>query len=137
MAGTRVLIQRRLNFTCPTIQASGTLMVPLLIGLNTLGWVSGVLEVVVYKKDLSANLSAQVNVANVVTVSDGQVAAENGSLASVQIPTGQDDELRLITADFTPPIASSVGVILLFETTNAGTGSGDLGIEVYLVGRDA
>jgi hypothetical protein len=143
MAGIRRLVQRRLTFSFPSnFAASSSAMLPLSLDVNTLGWVSGVLEVILYTKSISGTgATAKVVVANVISTSDGRGATSVSQtyVAEVTITDGTQTNSaspKLHAASFAAPICSQVGVLLLLASAGAAA-SGDLEIEVWLVGRDA
>lgn len=138
MAGVRYLLQQRMRFEIPTDTPGSTSVVfPLAgVGINTLGAVSGVLEVITYDRTLNGGVTASVKLVNMVRTADGKLATqESGEVASVPLTT-TDSNTRLLTAELTAPIGSMVGAALEF-TTGQSPGSGDVELEVYLAVRSA
>lgn len=141
MAGVRVLVQRRTVFSYPSnFAASSSALIPLGLMIPTLGWKSGVLEVINYSQSISgAGATVVVAVANAAVGSDGRMTdPQSGFVADVTIPEGTaavTTTPRLYTDDLTAPIGSSLSVYLQFNSAQAAA-SGNVEIEVYLVGRD-
>ncbi len=154
MAGVKVPILRKTTITLPAVVGPGTAFLPPLAEfVNTLGWVSGTLQVRVYDNSITgATAKVLIVVFNCVVAPEDpsvtllDIVDDAPPLAMVELPTGTPTEPALFTSyiptpDATnrpyPAIAESVAVLMLVQADTGTTTGGSITIGVDLIGRDA
>ena len=129
MAAHRVVIQEQRAYS---FAASDT--VELVRYVDTLAWVSGVLEVTVYDASLTGANTLDVEIDNISPAPDDpRRAFVAGQVATVRLNPSTTAP-KLLTDAFTTPIASHVRVRLVFTHAEGGAQTATLGIA--LIGRE-
>lgn len=143
MAGIRVLVARRTTYSYPSpnLPASGSMLIPLALMVDTLGWKSGVLEVINYSQSISGTGATAVVIAlNGAVGTDGRLADTQSQsyMADVSIAAGTaavTTTPKLYQDELTAPIGHAVNVYLQLNSASAAA-SGQVELEVFLIGRD-
>ncbi len=153
MAGVKVTVLRKTTITLPAVVGAASVTLPPLAEfVNTIGWVSGTLQVRVYDNSLTGT-TAKV----IVAVINAAVAPEDpavtltelvtgGPLAVVEIVPAFPAAAALMTSYIPTPdpsnnpypaIAESVSVIAVVEAGQGTTVGGSITIGIDLIGRNA
>ena len=142
MAGVHYTILRKTTIQLPTL-SSGTFNFPPLVQfLDSLGWVSGTLEIRLHSHTISGSGTAEVRcyIANMMVGDDDPtVFTQMGSnITDVQIWAPGTNAPKLIAGKIptTEPIGRYVGVFL-FVNSGGAAFSGTVTLSVDLVARDA
>jgi hypothetical protein len=141
MAGVRILLQRRIVLGYPdNFPANSSVMYPLNMSIPSLGIVSGLVEVIVYSRNITGTgATVTIGVSNAATTSDGRIAAGTNAqfTGSVQLVVGTTTTPTLYTGALSAPIASQLMGLAVFASAAGAAGDGEVEFEAWLVGRDA